>query len=490
MPAQAQKAPHFAALLNRHREAIAATWAVMVHTIPDSHYGTYSLDEVQTWTAHGVTAISETFARGSYEATETYLLEVALARLQMGFDISEVIQGLWLFKDATLDVMRQQGEPEVAPEGAIVDLLDLYLRFLISRFGHLYAQAMTRDLHSGMICSEARLLTGAAGCLILLVEDGNWLRVIQGVGQPAPAAERLPLAGSLASLVIESGEPLIVHAAHDLARSHHAACDFESLLIVPLSTTEGNIGVLDVVDKPGGFTPEDVQVMSLLGAEVSIAIEAAHLPVQQHTQAEQLAVMKERQRLARELHDSVTQALYSVTLFAEATRLALEAGKHAVVAENLRELQRMAREAMIDMRVLIFELHPPVLEEEGLLAALQARLTAVETRAGLQTEIQIEGVERFPLWVEEELFWIALEALNNVVKHATARQVTVALYFDGHVVRLEIADDGIGFDPARARGSGGMGLPGIEGRARRINGQVEIHSAPGQGTRLRVTATI
>jgi PAS domain S-box-containing protein len=204
-------------------------------------------------------------------------------------------------------------------------------------------------------------------------------------------------------------------------------------------------------------------------------------------QVKEKAVAAERSRLARELHDSVTQALYSVTLYAEATRLALSAGKQEVATENLRELHNMAREAMIDMRMLIFELHPPVLEEEGLVAALQARLAAVESRARLQTEIHVEGERRLPLAVEEELFRIALEALNNVIKHADAQQVSVALKFDGKGVCLEIVDDGVGFDPVTARESGGMGLLGIEERVQRIQGSCAVESIPGGGTTLRVT---
>ena len=97
-----------------------------------------------------------------------------------------------------------------------------------------------------------------------------------------------------------------------------------------------------------------------------------------------MAIVEERQRLARELHDSVTQALYSVNLYAEAARMALSAGKADVATDNLQELRNMVREAMLDMRMLIFELHPPALEEEGLATALQTRLEAVEARSGLR----------------------------------------------------------------------------------------------------------
>jgi signal transduction histidine kinase len=142
---------------------------------------------------------------------------------------------------------------------------------------------------------------------------------------------------------------------------------------------------------------------------------------------------------------------------------------------------------MIDMRMLIFELHPPVLEEEGLVAALQARLAAVESRARLQTALHVEGETHLPLAVEEELFRIALEALNNVIKHANARQVSVTLEFASRGVSLEIVDDGVGFDPAAAKDTGGMGLLGIEERVQRIQGSFAVESAPGDGTTLRVT---
>ena len=182
----------------------------------------------------------------------------------------------------------------------------------------------------------------------------------------------------------------------------------------------------------------------------------------------------------------MTQALYSVTLYAEATRLALSTGKQDIATENLGELHNMAREAMVDMRMLIFELHPPVLEQEGLVAALQARLAAVDSRAGLQAQFRAEGERRIPLYIEEELFWIAVEAFNNVIKHAGARSVTVDLRFDDRMVNLVVSDDGQGFDPARLDESGGMGLEGMKQRVSRIEGKLEIASAPRQGTTVKV----
>ncbi len=209
-----------------------------------------------------------------------------------------------------------------------------------------------------------------------------------------------------------------------------------------------------------------------------------------HQQGRRLAVIEERQRLARELHDSVAQAIYTITLYGDAAIKALSAGRQEAVKGHLRDLRQTAQEALRDMRLLVFELRPPELEKTGLSAAIQSRLEAVEARAGLQTELHVEGEERLPLTVEEELYRIAQEALNNVVKHSRARQVSVRLRFADDVASLVVWDDGVGFDPALARSQGGMGLQSMKERAQRLTGALEIESAPGQGTRIKVQVDI
>jgi signal transduction histidine kinase len=166
----------------------------------------------------------------------------------------------------------------------------------------------------------------------------------------------------------------------------------------------------------------------------------------------------------------------------------MAAGKHEAVAAYLHELQDTAQEGMRDMRLLIFQLHPPELETEGLAAVLQARLAAVEARAGLQTEFRAEGERRLPIAVEGDLYWIAQEALNNVLKHARAQHVSVRLYFTDAGICLEVRDDGIGFDPlaARPESQGGVGLRSISERAARLGAQLTYESKPGGGTLVRV----
>ena len=330
-----------------------------------------------------------------------------------------------------------------------------------------------------IVCTEAQGLIGATGSAVLLLTDQAWLEVKHRLGKPLAAVEPVPVDGSLAGQVVRQGEPVLLNdpALFEQAQVYQWPTDLTALLAVPLHVNGGVIGVLDVVNKAGGFTEEDVPVMSLFANQAAMAIEHARL----QQQAEQLAVLAERQRLARELHDSVTQSLYSVTLYANAAALALAAGKGDVTAGYLQELQETAQEGMRDMRLLIFQLHPPVLETEGLVAALQARLAAVEGRAGLQTEFRVEGERRLPIAIEAELYWIAQEALNNVRKHAAARHVTVHLHFTAATVCLEVLDDGVGFDPQAVPAERRGGLRTIAERTARDRRETDVRKHAGRG---------
>lgn len=335
-----------------------------------------------------------------------------------------------------------------------------------------------------IICTEAQQLTGATGSAVLLLDAPGdaWLRVAYSTGTVSASFDRIPVEGSFAGIAVRRDEPFLTN---DPAGEAHAYFGDErptAFLAMPLHANGDVIGVLYVVDKPGGFCKDDVRIVSLFADQAAINIEHARL----NQQAGQLAVLEERQRLARELHDSVVQSLYSMTLYADAAALAFVAGKQDVTVNHLQELRNTARGAMHDMRLLIFELHPPALEQEGLVAALQIRLAAVEARAGLQTELTVEGERRLPIVIEQELYRIAQEALNNVMKHAKAQHVMIRLQFTGKTVCLQVCDDGIGFDPLTARNTGGVGLRSFEERAAKVGGRVTLESSPGGGTTVTV----
>ncbi|MGD8623464.1 MAG: two-component regulator propeller domain-containing protein [Anaerolineae bacterium] len=261
-------------------------------------------------------------------------------------------------------------------------------------------------------------------------------------------------------------------------------------LAAPLKVGGRLVGVFTTVttDPERKFTPADLHLLDLFAQQAAIAIENARL----YGQAQQLAVMEERQRLARDLHDSVTQALYGMTLYSEAAAQELALGQLDLVAEYLSELQDTARDAMAEMRLLIHELRPSILTEEGLVAALEARLQTVEGRSGLKTDFQVEMQGRLPPDIEEGLYRVAQEALNNALKHARASTVRISLRHavpEGMAI-LKIADDGVGFDPASVRQEGGLGLSAMEERVAELGGRFSIGNGSGKGTRVQVEVPV
>jgi PAS domain S-box-containing protein len=203
-------------------------------------------------------------------------------------------------------------------------------------------------------------------------------------------------------------------------------------------------------------------------------------------QAAELAASRERGRLAQELHDSVTQALFTMTITAGAARMLIERGRPGVEGK-LDEISALGREALAEMRSLILELRPGSLADDGFVRALQNHLGDVERRTGLAIRLDLGAdLAGLPPPVEDALYRITQEAVHNAVKHARASEVRVGVRRTSGCVRLEIRDDGAGFDP-RAR-QAGLGLQGMAGRAARLGGSVKVESAPGQGT--LVTAVI
>jgi PAS domain S-box-containing protein len=201
------------------------------------------------------------------------------------------------------------------------------------------------------------------------------------------------------------------------------------------------------------------------------------------------AADEERRRLARQLHDSVTQSLYSLTLMTNGWAAMSENGKLENPAESFRQLENLGVQALGEMRLLIHQLRPPTLEEMGLAGALQERLDAVERRLGLEAQLFIEGdLERLPRQVEEELFHITQEALNNTLRHAEASNILVRLVVENGSARLTIEDDGRGFNLTHA--NGGLGLTSMRERAESVSGQFQLTSGNGNGTLVDVVINL
>ena len=201
-----------------------------------------------------------------------------------------------------------------------------------------------------------------------------------------------------------------------------------------------------------------------------------------------LSAFEERQRLARNLHNSVSQSLHSLVLFAETVSYNFEQNQLDRLEYLIGRMSVSARQAYKEMRLMLYELQAPWEKTHlSLQEALQARLRAVESRAQIDAKLIVEGFPQWPQEWEGELFWTATEALNNALKHSRANQVRIHLRNDDGLTVLEVIDDGIGFDPATVR-PGGMGLDNMAARAAKIGGILAVVSAPGEGTCIRLEA--
>jgi len=200
------------------------------------------------------------------------------------------------------------------------------------------------------------------------------------------------------------------------------------------------------------------------------------------SQAAELAASQERAHLARELHDSVTQALFSMGLTLHTLELLLGSDPEAARGK-LTELRELQKDALAEMRTLIFELRPSSLESDGLVQALRTHATAVQRRTGLVIVVDAEPVDRMPLPAEEALYRIGQEALHNVVKHANAANATIKIWREGDRVHLSVTDDGDGFDPDDVP-RGHLGLIGMRQRVDLVGGELRVDSEAGSGTTI------
>jgi signal transduction histidine kinase len=220
-------------------------------------------------------------------------------------------------------------------------------------------------------------------------------------------------------------------------------------------------------------------------------LQEAHRELQLYAaQVEELAAVEERNRLARELHDSVTQTIFSMTLIADAARILLERDPTKAGAQIDRLLE-LARSALAEMRSLISHLRPKTVAEEGLIPALRRHVAERGSQGGLTVALNLEGYAeddtRLPPETEEALFRIVQEALNNVVKHAQSDRAEVRLRLRDELVSLLVEDSGLGFDPTRvSSGASHLGLTSMRERVRALGGTLEIESQQGAGTRIKV----
>jgi signal transduction histidine kinase len=203
-----------------------------------------------------------------------------------------------------------------------------------------------------------------------------------------------------------------------------------------------------------------------------------------YEQAQELAALQERHRLARELHDSVSQSLYGISLGAHTAQEALESEPEQAMA-SIEYVIALAEAGLAEMRALIFELRPESLETEGLVAALTKQVAVLRTRYKLTVEMELSEEPELSFEMKEALYRIAYESLHNVIKHAHASIVVIRFRQQADEISLEVQDNGKGFDPAGSF-PGHLGLSSMRERATKIGGTFAVESSPEVGTSICV----
>jgi PAS domain S-box-containing protein len=293
------------------------------------------------------------------------------------------------------------------------------------------------------------------------------------------------------------GDPVVLSDARSMWEANTAVrayamtlvgMDWQAVACVPMSWQNRVFGMLAVFLPVGLAGPDEAELAfyMALADQAAVAVINARLS----EQAGEAAASLERSRLARNLHDSVSQALFSMTMHARAAQLSLApAGLDASspLGRSVSELAQLSRGAMAEMRALIFELRPGALAEEGLVRALGKQAAALSARE--EVAITVEGPDgrlNLDAATEEHLYRIVSEALHNIVKHAHADHATVTLTTDTGVLQVEVSDDGAGFDRALAH-PGHLGLSTMSDRAGLIGAELVVTSAPGAGTTVALS---
>ena len=346
----------------------------------------------------------------------------------------------------------------------------------------------------GLILDQLKLVIDYTGSSILTVE-GEDLVFLDNRNPVAPE-HLLPLRFPVKNLgliweTLRSRESIIVPDIREetpLAQAVRVAMgelqetalqEVHAWMAVPLMLRDQVIGMLVLTSSQAlAFTERHATLALAIANQAAIAIDNARL----YEQAQELAAVEERQKLARDLHDSVSQALYGIALGLHTARIQLDRDPQKL-PESIDDLLSLAEAALAEMRALIFELRPESLEREGLVAALAKQGAALQARHDMTVQTDLCEELALPLTVKQELYRIAQEALHNTVKHAHASKVALVLRRTANAVILEVGDDGVGFDPLGSF-PGHLGLRSMQERVSRLDGRLQIESAPGQGTHM------
>ena len=294
--------------------------------------------------------------------------------------------------------------------------------------------------------------------------------------------DSIPESHHLIAELFAKGDYLLIPDIQQDARIPHAMQNLGPLtfLLMPMTVDGAPLGLIALTRSDGSiYSPEEITRLAAVTDEVASFVLS-------NRQRQLSIALAERQRLLRDLHDSITQKLYGLVTLAEATQAGIQAGVTDMPARVIGRMAENARQALKEMRLFLFQLQPIDFERDGLVSVIQQRLSAVEGRANIFARLVSDDKISLPLEKELAIYYIAQEALNNILKHANAKNIKVTLKNTASHFNLLVEDDGVGFNTKSAN-KDGIGLKSMRERTALIGGKIKISSVPGTGTKIAVT---
>lgn len=429
----------------------------------------------------------------TYELVDTPMPSAGAKRMKLELlsDVTEDVEARKRTEELMAEVALQAEEARAARADAEEHAEELEVLLDISR-------ALTSTLQSkpllDLILCELKELVDYSNAFLAIVEDES-LVIVAFQGYETEAAmlgRRVPMqeAAGFRSAV-RDGKPIVIDDLSiegELVQTMQGAIDplisgsprdLHAWMGVPLFVGSRVVGFLRLAHvSPGHYTARHAELALGVASHAAIALENARL----YEEAHKVATLEERQRMAGELHDSVSQALYGIALGAHAAREQLERAPDRL-PETLDYVLALSETAVTEMRSLVFELHPESLAQLGLVSLVTKLVETVRTRDGLFVALELGPEPRVVLECKEMIYRIIQEALRNISKHAAASCVEVRMQSEASWIEILVADDGVGFDTT-AQFVGHYGLQSMAERAVRLGGSLTIDSAPGKGTRV------